>query len=46
MNRDGFYFTWDWLGSNQRPSDYESRALPLSYSPVIAIPWVLLDSNQ
>ena len=24
---------WDQLDSNQRPSDYESPALPLSYGP-------------
>ena len=24
---------WDWMGSNHRPSGYEPRALPLSYSP-------------
>ncbi len=27
---------WDQLGSNQRPFDYESSALPLSYGPVDA----------
>ncbi len=29
--------TWARLGSNQRPSGYEPRALPLSYGPEIGL---------